>query len=194
MSMSLALRPSFSVDLACPSTVALERLYAALGAGPHALRRTRSPGGGGEDTPRAHDHFVLTVADDVQRVWSPWLGVEVSPTDAGATLFARFGPHPSVWTFFAFAYLTLSVVLMFSLCFTAALAMSGGRLWSLAVSAGVVVVMAGLWATAQLGQRRAREQMESLRAALEAAIARCAAEPTASASASAVADPHPITA
>lgn len=193
--MSLALRPTFSVELACPSTVALERLYAALGAGPHVLRRTRSPGGGGEGETRAHDHFVLTVADDAQRVWSPWLGVEVSPRDTGATLLARFSPHPSVWTFFAFAYLTLSVVLMFSLCFTAALAMSGGRPWSLLVSAGVVVVMAALWATAQLGQRLARAEMESLRAALEAAIARCAVAPTeAAGDAPAVAGPRVVTA
>lgn len=172
--MSLALRPSFAVDLGCPSSQVLERLFARLGAGPHQLRRTRVPGGGGERGPRDHDHFVLTVAEAEQRLWSPWLTVEVTPKGEGAHLFARFSPHPSVWTGFAFAYLTLSVVLLFSLVFTAALALSGGVPWSLFVSAGAALVLFGLWWASQVGQRLARGQMETLRAELTAALEACA--------------------
>lgn len=172
--MSLALRPSFSVDLDCPSRIVLERLFARLGAGPHQLRRTRVFGGERAAEAPAHDIFVLTVSEAEQHVWSPWLTVEVSPREGGASLFARFSPHPSVWTLFAFSYIALSAVLLFSLCFAAALAMSGGSPWALFASGGTALVMLALWWISQVGQRLARGQMEALRADLEGAIAVCA--------------------
>ena len=175
--MSAAIRPSFSVDLACPSQQVLERLFARLDAGPHQLRRTRSFGGGARDEgPRDHDHFVLTVAEAQQHFWSPWLNVEVKPQGEGAHLFARFGPHPSVWTFFAFAYLGLSVVLL-SLCFSAALVASGGSPWALGVSAAAALIMLGMWAASQVGQRLSHDQMGTLRAELESAIETCIEPP-----------------
>lgn len=170
--MSLALRPGFAVELACPSRQLLERLYARLGAGPHQLRRTRAFGGG-ELSVRDRDHFVLTVAEDRQRVWSPWLRVEVTPRDEGSHLAARFSPHPSVWTLFAFSYIGLSLILMLSLCYAAALAMTGASPWALGVSGATVLAMVALWGASQLGQRWSRAQMEELRDELERAVADC---------------------
>lgn len=171
--MSVALRPSFSVDLACPSKVALERLFARLGAGPYQLRRTRSFGSDQASRIRDRDHFILTLADAEQRFWSPWLNVEVTPQGDGARLFARFSPHPSVWTFFAFAYIGLSTLLLLSLCFAAAQVMSGSSPWALGASAASALLMLGLWAASQVGQRWAHAQMDELRAELEGAISAC---------------------
>lgn len=124
-------------------------------------------------TIRDDEHFVLTVPEDQQRVWSPWLRVEVSQRGDGSHLAARFSPHPSVWTLFAFSYLGLSVIFMISLCYAAALAMIGAAPWALAVSGATALVMLAMWGVSQLGQRWSRAQMEELRDELERAVRDC---------------------
>lgn len=174
--MSAALRPRFSVEVSCPSQVLLTRLFATLGRGPLTLRRTRSFGSRAdvEEPVRERDHFVLTVPDDQQHFWSPWLNVEVQPHGEGASLTGRFSPHPSVWTGFAFSYLALVMVLCLSLSFAVALHLSGSAPWTLGISAGALVVMAILWGASQVGQRWAHDQMRTLRAALDTALEDCA--------------------
>jgi hypothetical protein len=173
--VGVALRPSFSVDLPLPSREAIGGLSAQLAAGAQQLRRTRVPGGGGDSATRDRDHLVLTVPESRQRVWSPWLTIDLSPSDAGTHLFARFSPHPSVWTGFAFGYLTVSVGLVLSLVFAGAQAMVGGDLWPLMISAAAVLVLGAMWWTARLGQRLAQAQMSALRDELDRAVAACLA-------------------
>jgi len=162
------------MDLSCPSAEVLRRLCERLDAGPQKLRRTRVPGGGGQNTARDRDVFVLTVPDGEQRLWSPWLTVEVTPKDTGAHLFARFGPHPTVWTGFAFGYLALSVALIFSLAFAAALFITKAEPWSLTISAASLALMLVMGWISQVGQRLARGKMAALRAELLAAVQACA--------------------
>ncbi len=169
----MALRPSFLVDLPMPSREAIDGLGAQLAAGAQQLRRTRVPGGGGNTATRDHDHLVLTVPESQQRLWSPWLTIDIAPSDAGTRLFARFSPHPSVWTGFAFGYLTTSVGLVLSLIFAGAKAMVGGDPWPFAISAAAVLVLAAMWSAARLGQRLAQAQMSALRDELERAVAAC---------------------
>lgn len=175
--MSAAIRPSFSLDLACPSRLVLERLFARLGSGRYPLRRTRSFGSEhGAAKVRERDHFILTVPDAEQHFWSPWLNVEVTPQGEGSHLFARFSPHPSVWTMFAFAYLGLSTVLLLSLCVAGALVMSGSSPWALWISAAAALIMVAMWGASQVGQRLAHAQMEELRAELERVVSVCMEE------------------
>lgn len=171
---TIPLRPKFTMTLACPSTVVLQRLCDRLEAGPQVLRRTRTPGGGKSESVRERDFFVLTVPENEQRVWSPWLTIEVTPQDGGSHLFARFGPHPTVWTGFAFFYLILSVTFLFCLAFAAALVTTGSQPWSLGISAGALVLMVVMWWVSQVGQRLARDQMEALRSELLEAMKDCA--------------------
>ncbi len=175
MGVTLALRPSFAVDLPIPSRQAIERLHAQLAAGAQQVRRARVPGGGREVSGRDRDHLVLTVPASQQRVWSPWLTIDITPGEGGTHLFARFSPHPSVWTGFAFGYLTFGIVLMFSLIFAGAHAMVGRELWPLVLSAGALLVLGAMWWAARLGQRLARGQMDTLRHELERAIEVCRA-------------------
>lgn len=167
--VSLSIRPSFAVELQRPSPQVIEELAAALATGSFPLRRARVPGGG-DSGRRDRDHLTLTVEPSEQRLWSPWLAIDVTANDGGTLIFARFSPHPSVWTGFAFAYLTLGVILLFSLMFAGAQAMTGAVLWPLLVSAGAACALGALWAVTQIGIRLARGQMEALHAALDRAI------------------------
>ncbi len=171
--MSAEIRPTFALELDCPSRTVLERLYARLGEGPHQLRRSRSwskaPVDGGDE-----DQFTLTVAEDAQRLWSPWLELEVKPRGEGTFLRGRFGPNPSVWTWFAMTYVGLTLALLISLSWAAALVIGRmGAPWTLWVSAATVAVMGALWGVAQVGQRWSRGQMVALRGAIDGALAEC---------------------
>jgi len=170
--MGMALRPRFELELPCPSRDAIEHLYARLAASPLRVKRTRVPGGGRESGPRDEAHVVLSVPVAEQHFWSPWLTVELSPRGDATHVHARFSPHPSVWTGFAFGYLTLGLVLAVSLVIagSAALLPNSGQSWALWVASGAALVMAGMWWASQLGQRLARTQMETLRHELDHAI------------------------
>jgi hypothetical protein len=171
--MALALRPSFAIDLAMPTRKALPRLTAELASGPMALRRTRVPGSGRDDDgPRDRDHLVLTVPAAARHFWSPWLTIDVAPHDGGAHLFARFSPHPSVWTAFVLGYLALGSIT------AVALAIAGSGLmvrgvdlsWALWGASACAIGMAAMWWVSQLGQRIARAQMVALAGELDRAI------------------------
>lgn len=173
--VALALRPSFSVDLSVPSREAIDRISRALSAGSLRLRRTRPPGGGRDTSARAQEHLALTVPAEQQHFWSPWLNIDISPRDGGTHVFARFSPHPSVWTGYMFGYLILTVVVVISLVVVAAgtLVEGGSQLWALWVTGGAALAMAGMWWASQVGQRLARAQMEELRAAFDRALETC---------------------
>lgn len=172
--MSAEIRPTFALELDCPSKTVLERVYARLGEGPHQLRRSRSWGSKKLAAGTDADQFTLTVAEDAQRLWSPWLEVEVKPNGEGTFLRGRFGPNPSVWTWFAMTYIGLTLGLLISLSWGAALVIGRmGTPWTLWVSAATATVMAALWGAAQVGQRWSRAQMVALRSAIEGALAEC---------------------
>jgi len=171
--VALAIRPSFSIELAIPSRDALSRLTAELASGAMALRRTRVPGSGRDDNrARDRDHLVLTVPEVQRHFWSPWLSIELTPRGSGAQLFAQFSPHPSVWTAFAFGYLALGTITAVSLVIAGCgLLVRGADLaWALWVAGGCAIGMVAMWWVSQIGQRIAREQIALLRAELDRAI------------------------
>ena len=173
--MALSLRPSFSLDLPVRARDVIDRLCAQLATAPMDVRRTREPGSGRDAGARDHDHVVLTVPASQQTFWSPWLTLDVTPRDDGARLHGKFSPHPSVWTGFAFGYLTLTVVCLVALVIAASsvLVPGAGQLWALWLAAGAALAMAGMWWASQLGQRLARAQMEDLRRELDHALRAC---------------------
>lgn len=170
--MGFAFRPGFSLDVDVPSRELVSRLAKALGAMPLQLRRTRLPGGGDSDRARRdHDHLVITVKPDVRHFWSPWLTIEVEPRGETSRLSALFSPHPSLWTGYMFGYLSLGVIMMFSLIYAGSAAMmGGGALWALWVAGGAVLGAVGMWWASVLGQRLAGAQMDELHAALDRAV------------------------
>ena len=171
--MALAIRPSFSIELATASRDALPRLTEALGAGSMVLRRTRVPGSGRDDHQALdRDHLVVTVPRAQQHFWSPWLSIAVTPRGPGAHLFAQFSPHPSVWSAFAFGYLALGSVAVLALVIAGCgLLVRGVDLsWALWAAGGCAIGMAAMWWVSQTGQRLARDQMAALTAELDRAL------------------------
>ena len=172
--MSLALRPSFDLDVAMPARSALPALTAQLEAGAMSLRRTRVPGGGrADERARERDHLVLTVPEAQRHFWSPWLTIEVSPRGGGTHLFSRFSPHPSVWTAFSFGYLGLGSITAVALAIAGSgmLVRGAEQPWALWVAGACALCMIAMWWISQIGQRIARAQMTTLAAELDRAVA-----------------------
>ena len=170
--MSLELRPTFTIGLAEPTGVVLRRLRAHMQAPQVQVRWAQRPGGGGPVSTREdQDHVVLCMDPAVRHFWSPWLMLDVQQLDDSTHLYGRFSPHPSVWTGFAFCYLTLTAIAFFSLIFAWASQLSGSGKPMVGIIAPICAVIAlALWWSSQVGQRLAAAEMTTLRACLDAAL------------------------
>lgn len=121
-------------------------------------------------------HVMLTVSEKDRHFWSPWLDVEVlergvdeddgegDPADGGAvTVRGRFMPHPNIWTAYMAVYFGLVTFALFAACFAYAQWTTESpptALWGVGFSA---LATAGVWWSAQVGQKLARGQMGELK-------------------------------
>lgn len=172
---ALALRPTFALALADdPATVAAT-MRSQLGASGLEVKWSQVPGskGVGSTAARPHCHALLSVPKPEQRLWSPWLYLDIHPDPTGKAateVLGRFAPHPSVWTGFAFAYLVLAVGVLAG-CVGSAAQLTLGRTPHAAwLIPGCLAVAAVLFALARAGQRLAADQMHHLRSQLQSAL------------------------
>ena len=172
--MSAELRPSFQIDVPTLDVDdVVERLRAGLDPATFDADGVRTAKDGHRwVTEWAKTHVLVAMRKDLRHAWSPWLHVDVRSSEAGETyVFARFSPHPALWTAIALTYLSLGSIVLFGSCFGTAQAMLGERGWAWWGVGGARVVAALIWFASQAGQRLAREQMEELHAALDASLA-----------------------
>ncbi len=171
--MSAELRPSFQIDLpALGVDEVVARLRAGLDPASFDADGVRTDKAGHRwVTEWAKTHVLVAMRKDLRHAWSPWLHVDVRSSEAGETyVFARFSPHPALWTAIALTYLALGSIVLFGACFGTAQAMLGERGWAWWVVGAAVVVAGLIWIASQAGQRLAREQMAELHAALDRAL------------------------
>ena len=105
------------------------------------------------------------------RLWSPHLSFYVLATDNGSTIHGRFAPRVDVWTVIWISYL----LMIFTAFFAGALAISqwqlGQPLWGLWLMIASLFVWGLIYVVAQVGQQWSADQMQVLRARLEATLA-----------------------
>ena len=157
--MPLRLRPRFEAVAPCGPDEAARRLRAAL-ARPGAGFRGGVYGA----------HALVHVPAAEERVWSPFLSLDIYGRPGETRVRGLFGPKPSVWTLFVAAYGVCACVAFFAGGFGWAQWGLGQTPWALAglpaAAAGALVVF-GL---AQYGRRRGQAQMAALRAFLDGAL------------------------
>lgn len=179
---ALALRPTFAVGLQEDPAAVAAALRSHLGATGLEVKWSQVPGskGAGTSAARPHCHALLSVPKAEQRLWSPWLYLDIHPHPEGTSateVLCRFAPHPSVWTAFAFSYLVLTVGVLAGLVGGAAQLMLGRTpqaAWLIPACLAMGLVLFGL---ARAGQRLAAAQMQALRDQLRAALPAGAGEP-----------------
>ena len=157
--MPARMRPRFESVAPHPPEAAAERLRAAL-ARPGAPCRGTVFG----------DHAVLHVLPAEERVWSPFLSLDLAWHPEGTLVRGRFGPKPSVWSLFVAAYAVCGFGAIFGAGFGLVQWSLGQAPWAL--GAGPLAALGALatYAFARHGQRRGRHQMDRLRGFLEDAL------------------------
>lgn len=175
LSPALALRPTFAVELEDDPAAVAAALRNHLGATGLEVKWSQVPGSKGTESAaaRPHCHALLSVPKAEQRLWSPWLYLDIHPHPQGTRateVLCRFAPHPSVWTAFAFSYLVLSVGVLAGLVGGAAQLTLGRSPQAAWLIPACLVVAAVLFGLARAGQRLAAAQMQALRDQLHAAL------------------------
>ena len=102
-------------------------------------------------------HMDITVVRDIRHFWSPCVHLEFEPKDDGTRLRGLYGPHPNVWTMFAFLTLSTLVLMSFGAIGGMAEWMANGTAWSLVSLPFGAAILIGQYVMSQWGQRRAEE-------------------------------------
>ncbi len=111
----------------------------------------------------ADGHAIISIAESRRHFWSPWLHLEVRETADGNEIFGRFSPHPSIWTGFMFAYLSLAVIVFFAFIVLMAQLMVKQTPWGALPIPVCGFFALALWIASQAGQKLAWVEMASMK-------------------------------
>ncbi len=113
----------------------------------------------------ARGHIILSITDSERHVWSPTLDLDVREEGDAVWVKGRFGPSPTVWTFFVAVYATCTFATIAGLVLASAQATIGGSVWGLWIALAGATAFGLAWAAALVGQTAGHDQIETLRAA-----------------------------
>lgn len=173
--MSLHHRPTFALTVPAAAESVQLRLQHQLVDPRLEVTWARTPGAGAASE-RTETHALITFRAEHRHFWSPWLHLDLLVEADQTRVSGRFSPHPSVWTGFAFGYLTLAVLSFFALVFGYSQSTIGSSPVALGAIPIAAAIAAMMWWSAQIGQRLARDQMAQIRAQLQEALGELAVD------------------
>jgi hypothetical protein len=151
-------RPRFQIEAASDPDALMEKVRERLATCPDCT---------GVSVGR---HAELFVADEVRRVWSPWLSITAERRSEGSMLRGRFAPHPGIWTLYLFLAFGLGFALLVGTAWGYAQWAIERTPWALLSLPVVLLLVSGLYFASIVGQRLGAEQMDQLRVTLEGLI------------------------
>ncbi len=154
------MRPRYHVLTLHPPEDVIARIRAEL----------EEPGGTVRAAFAGH-HLELMLDDSIRHYWSPRMSLEVESTEGGSVVRTLLGPHPSVWTMFAFVYVTLVFAAFTCFLFGVSQWMASEDAWGLLGLPLIACVVLGMYAISQAGQRLAKDQIHQLQDFLFRALA-----------------------
>lgn len=116
-------------------------------------------------------HIILTVRDDLQRIWSPYCQLNMEHQEDGTlSVCGLYGPNPNVWTIFIFGY-SLLILLTFFISIIGfsqySLGMDARILWLLPFC---ILMMAALFIAGFIGQKWGEDQTQLIHQFIEASL------------------------
>ena len=148
----IRIRPRYNFTVPLKKEVVLERLRSALQNSEDRLTGKF-----------VKPLVVISLPDEDKHFWSPELSLDLEEKDDGTEIRCILGPHSSIWTLFAtfygFAVLVGVAGLVWGIS-QMTLGMSAYGFWLIPVS---ILLIAGAYVIALIGQRLAYDQMLQLR-------------------------------
>lgn len=144
---SFRLRPRFRHFSQMPPEAVQSHLQAHLDA-PHAPCVSQGVPG----------FVVLKIPEPDRHYWSPQLTLTLEPEGEGTLIRGLYGPNPTVWTMFMFAYIGIGTLALFVAIIGFSrvnLGLDAPILWALPILGGLALA---LYIVAQMGQKTGAEQ------------------------------------
>ncbi len=111
------------------------------------------------------NHVDITVSPEDRHRWSPCIQLEFSGSEEGDGRIAvngLVGPHPNVWTLYAFANICIAVLVCIGVMLGAVQLSLDQHPWGMWGAAAALFIMILLYLTSQIGQRCAADQTRML--------------------------------
>lgn len=106
--------------------------------------------------------IILKIAPQNQHFWSPQLALNLEESEKGTIIRGLYGPNPTIWTMFMFAYIGIGIMAMFALMVGLTnLSLGRGYLFMIIFTA-LSGALLGLYFIAQFGQKMGVEQTFTL--------------------------------
>lgn len=117
------------------------------------------------------DYLTLVIPEEDQHFWSPQLNLSLEETESGGTqITGTYGPNTNVWSMYLYGYLigicVAGVVTVFAI---SKWVVSGWTTGFYFVGA-TLAVLAGMYLSAQIGQKLAAQQTFELHQAFERGV------------------------
>jgi hypothetical protein len=161
---SFYLRPRFSHSIDLGVEAARERIVRGALQDENRCEVKSFPG-----------YISLHVLEKDSHYWSPRLSLSLEPEGDNKTqVNGTYGPNTNVWAAFLYGYLLVGSAGLFSGLLGACQLWLEMRPWGLGLFLVAVVVMAGMYVSAQLGQKIGAQQMFLLHQIYERAVGQSA--------------------
>ncbi|WP_442508755.1 hypothetical protein SH528x_000286 [Novipirellula sp. SH528] len=157
---SLRMLPAFTLDLPLGKAEAMQRIRRAINE-LEAIENAKAVG----------DCAEFSVTPEERRFWSPHLSVQLSDTESGTQLYARFSPRPEVWTFFMLLYFMTTFFMFVGGVYGYVQWFMGAAPWALLLIPFGAAMIATLHVASLVGQGLSKDQMEKLRDQLDRSVA-----------------------
>lgn len=106
--------------------------------------------------------IILKIAPKNQHFWSPQLALNLEETNKGTIIRGLYGPNPTIWTMFMFAYIGIGIMAMFALMVGLTNISLGRGYLFMIIFVALLSGLLALYLIAQFGQKMGVEQTFTL--------------------------------
>ena len=148
---SFRIRPRFRQEIKADMKDIQDRIANALEERDNPYRVTYLP-----------NQIILKIPMETRHFWSPQLILTLEEKEDGILVRGLYGPNPSIWAMFFFAYSALGIIILFAgmvVLSQLSLGMETPLLWVLPVCTALLVI---IYFIAQTGQKIGAQQMFDL--------------------------------
>jgi hypothetical protein len=108
------------------------------------------------------NQITLKIKPEDRHFWSPQLNITLEEKEDGTLIRGLYGPNPSIWAMFFFAYSALGIIILFAgmvVLSQLSLGMETPLWWVIPLCTGLIII---IYIIAQAGQKIGAQQMFDL--------------------------------